>query len=535
MTTPPIAVPADPDLATMPPPIEVATDATIGARVLLAPAPSDPPTPLADEAAAWSDLLAYQEWRGRPGQVILAPPAADGEARLGIAGLGPTPDTPASDAEDAQTSRLDAIRAAAAAGARALADTPIAGLVLTVDPQFTNGLDPEAVLTALIDGVALSRFRFPYFRQTDPPSNQTPPLSLAMQVAESDDEAARHAAAINHAVQTARTLAALPPNRLNPRTLAEHAERLADAVGLACTIHDETALERMGLRGLLTVGAAGSTPPRLIQLDWTPPHASPDEPPTLVVGKAVTFDSGGYNLKPTGGKGMKYDKCGGMAAIGIAEAVARLHHPRRLVALIPAAENLVADSAYRPDDILTLANGLTVEVTNTDAEGRLILADALAWGTAHLHPARVIDLATLTGGARVALGDDTAALFCNDPRLTHALDDAATLTGERIWRLPLWPKHRQLLKSTHADIVNSGERTASSIQGAIFLSHFVGPDAPTRMPDLPWAHLDIASTATSDGNGPIFNKGPTGFGVRLVTQALRTLDEPHPTAADTVA
>ncbi|MEM9251605.1 MAG: aminopeptidase, partial [Planctomycetota bacterium] len=176
----------------------------------------------------------------------------------------------------------------------------------------------------------------------------------------------------------------------------------------------------------------------------------------------------------------------------------------------------------------TMANGVTVEVTNTDAEGRLILADALAWGTATLNPSRVIDLATLTGGARVALGDDTAAMFCNAPALADALTDAAAATGERVWCLPLWPRHRDLLKSTHADIVNAGERTASSIQGAAFLSYFVGPDAPDHLPDLPWAHLDIAATATTDRESALYTKGPTGFGVRLVTQALQTLDKPGP-------
>ncbi|MEM9252493.1 MAG: leucyl aminopeptidase family protein, partial [Planctomycetota bacterium] len=438
----PLHLPPDLDIATLGPPVELSDEALVTPAVLLARAPGPGQAKTAPAVEPWAGLLAYAEWQGKPGQVILAPPADASDRRLAVSGLGPATVPASAGQAEARTTRLDAIRLAAAAAAKALAPTPAAVLSFYVDPTYAQDLPREAVVAAIVDGVSLSRFKFGLRRPKPNHPPTTSPRPAAIALPDADRPAAQRAATVARSVLTARTLAALPPNLINPATLAEQCERLAEAVGLCCTIHDEAALERLGMGGLLAVGKAGSTSPRLIQLDWTPPGVDPNDPPTLVVGKAVTFDSGGYNLKTTGGKGMKYDKCGGMAAIGIAEAVARLGHPKRVVALVPAAENLVADSSYRPDDILTMANGVTVEVTNTDAEGRLILADALAWGTATLNPARVIDLATLTGGARVALGDDTAAMFCNAPALADALTDAAAATGERVWCLPLWPRHR---------------------------------------------------------------------------------------------
>jgi len=219
---------------------------------------------------------------------------------------------------------------------------------------------------------------------------------------------------------------------------------------------------------------------------------------------------------------MKYDKCGGTAVLGAMHAIATLNVKTPVVGLIPVAENMVDRQAYRPSDILTLSNGVTVEVTNTDAEGRLVLADALAYGTKHYKPRAVIDVATLTGGVIVALGSYCAGCFCNNTAFRSHLFDAADDTGERLWHLPLWLEHRDLLKSTHADLANSGIREAHPIQGAAFLSYFVGPDAPKKLPDLPWAHLDIAGVSTSDAEGPLHPKGPTAFGVRLLARMVET-------------
>jgi leucyl aminopeptidase len=222
---------------------------------------------------------------------------------------------------------------------------------------------------------------------------------------------------------------------------------------------------------------------------------------------------------------MKYDKCGGMAVIGAMHAIARLKLPMRVVGLIPAAENMVDERAYRPNDILTMTNGVTVEVTNTDAEGRLILADALAYGCQHYKPRAVIDLATLTGGVVVALGSACAGAFVNDADLRTHLFDAAEASGERLWHLPLWDEHKKLIKGTHSDIVNSAAvREAHPIQGAAFLSYFVAKDGDFKKKDpVPWAHLDIAGVVEAKGNnGSPLPKGPTGFGVRLLVRAIES-------------
>jgi leucyl aminopeptidase len=235
------------------------------------------------------------------------------------------------------------------------------------------------------------------------------------------------------------------------------------------------------MEGLLAVGRAGSTPPALICLEYR--SARSKNKPVLLVGKAVTFDTGGISIKPSAGmEYMKYDKCGGMSVIGAMHAIAQLQLSINVVGLVGAAENMVGTQAYRPSDILKMYNGVTVEVTNTDAEGRLVLADALAYGCERYKPKFVIDLATLTGGVVVALGPYCAGMFCNDGSLREHLLKAGDITEERLWHLPLWHEHRKQLKGTHGDIVNSAGREAHPIQGAAFLSHFIDSDGPTTMP-----------------------------------------------------
>jgi len=245
----------------------------------------------------------------------------------------------------------------------------------------------------------------------------------------------------------------------------------------------------------------------------------------MLVGKAVTFDTGGYTLKGKDGMvGMKYDKCGGMAVIGAMHAIASLKIKQHVVGLIPAAENMIDEDAYRVDDILTMHNGVTVEVTNTDAEGRLILADALSYGCRKYKPRAVVDLATLTGGVVTALGSYCAGAFVNDDDLKKDLFNAGEAVGERLWRLPLWEEHRQQMRSKHADIVNSAGRGAHPIQGAAFLSYFVGPKGgPNDWQDTKWCHLDIAGTADTEKDTPLFPVGPTWFGVRLLTRWLESM------------
>ena len=232
----------------------------------------------------------------------------------------------------------------------------------------------------------------------------------------------------------------------------------------------------------------------------------------MLVGKAITFDTGGYSIKPAAGlEGLKYDKCGGMTVMGVMKAAATLRLKCNLVGLIAAAENAISEKAYRPGDIIKMASGKTVEVISTDAEGRLVLADALWYAQKYFKPTALINVATLTGGVRAALGTAAAGLMSNNDDLAAELGESGRVTNERLWRLPLWDDYRELIRGTDSDIKNSaGKRDAHCIVGGIFLKEFVKDD-------VPWAHLDIANVATSD-NG---EKGATGFGVRLIVDYLK--------------
>jgi leucyl aminopeptidase len=267
--------------------------------------------------------------------------------------------------------------------------------------------------------------------------------------------------------------------------------------------------------GILAVGGGSvSVPPRLIVLEHKgrPAKGKVKTGPLLIVGKAITFDTGGISIKPAEKMGnMIYDKCGGMAVLGAMCAIAKLKLPIHVVGILSSAENHVSDKAYRPGDILRMYNGVTVEVTNTDAEGRLVLGDALAWGIETYKPAACIDLATLTGGVVTALGKTMAGVMGNNDELIAELSGYGEATGEKIWRLPIGPDQRDQIKSNHADIVNSAGREAHPLQGGAFLSFFIPKDD-----SVPWAHLDIAGVADTEKELPYYGKGATGWGVRLL-------------------
>jgi len=372
---------------------------------------------------------------------------------------------------------------------------------------------------ALAVGMELARLRIDQFKGAATPRPTDLPESLTVLAPSAASGPLQRGVTLGSAVNTTRLLQATPPNIANPPYIEQFCRDLAKQTGLKCTVVNEEGAQQQNMGGLLAVGSGSKHAPRIVVLEWCPPELV-DEKPTLIVGKAITFDTGGYNLKPDGGKGMKYDKSGGMVTIGILEAAARLNLKQRVVGLVSCAENMIGQNAYRPDDILTFSNGVTVEITNTDAEGRLVLADALHYGTKKYAPKQVIDLATLTGAIVVALGTDTAGMFCNDTKLRGQLQRAAEETGEAVWHMPLSQAHRKMLKSEHADIMNAGTRKAGSCTAAAFLSHFVGENAPNELPTIPWAHLDIAGTAVADGDDPVCGKGPTGYGVRLVTELL---------------
>jgi len=329
--------------------------------------------------------------------------------------------------------------------------------------------------------------------------------------------AVREGVSIAEATNLARAWGHAPPNIANPVSLANWVQDLCRSHKLKCSIYDENGLARMKAGGLLSVGMASDTKPRLIVMTYAGTGTPRSRSPVVLVGKAVTFDTGGYSIKDkTGIVGMKYDKCGGMAVIGAMRALADLKPKAPVIGIVPAAENMIAGNAYRPNDIVTTMSGKTVEIISTDAEGRMILADALTFAQQKCKPRAIIDLATLTGGVVVALGAVRAGIFANDDRLAAALIQSGERVHERLWRLPLDDEYLELIKGDDSDIKNSAGRHAHPIIGGIFLKQFVNKG-------VPWAHLDIAGTATTDKDLPYCPKGATGFGVRLLVDYIRRL------------
>ena len=321
------------------------------------------------------------------------------------------------------------------------------------------------------------------------------------------------------AVNLARDWAHEPANVINPISLAERTAALAKQLGLKCTILDEIALEKLGAGAILAVGQGSKTPSRLIILEYPGISAHPEDKPVVLVGKALTFDSGGYSLKSTENiVGMKYDKCGGVTVIATLAAAVLLGVKTPLVGIIGASENMVSAQAYRPDDIIVTLSKKTVEIISTDAEGRLVLADALTYAQQKFSPRAIIDLATLTGGVVVALGKVRAGLMANNEELALALFEAGESTYERLWQLPMDEEYAKAIKGDDADIKNSGGREAQSISGGMFLREFVDDR-------VPWAHLDIAGLADSNKDSAYIPKGSSGFGVRLLIEYLETLEK----------
>ena len=319
---------------------------------------------------------------------------------------------------------------------------------------------------------------------------------------------------IAEAVILARDLGNRPGNEVNPSYLATTAQQIARQTSLRCTVLKQADLEKLKMGCLLGVAQGSAQPPVLIMLEHAPDGTS--EAPIVLVGKGITFDSGGISIKPAANmEDMKMDMAGGAAVLGTMQALAQLHYPRRVVGLVPASENLPSGNAVKPGDILRAMSGKTVEVINTDAEGRLILADALAYAVAKLKPVHIIDLATLTGAVVIALGNHATGMMGTDEEMMARLRAAGECSAERVWQLPLFAEYSKQIKSDFADIKNTGGREAGSITGAAFLKEFVA--------EVPWVHLDIAGTAWTREAKPYVPKGATGVGVRLLLEALHDL------------
>lgn len=361
----------------------------------------------------------------------------------------------------------------------------------------------------LLVGLLLGAYEFSKYKK--PAKETAGPLAVVMPKADFDE-----VKTICDAQNMAREWAHEPASVINPWTLSERAEAFAQIYGLKCTILDDEQLAEMGAGAIVAVGQGSKTPSRMIILEY--PGTKPGKP-VVLVGKALTFDSGGLSLKTTTGMpDMKYDKCGAMAVFGILRAVSQLKLETPVTGVICAAENMPDGRAYRPDDILRSLSGKTIEVKSTDAEGRLVLADGLTYAQRNLDPRCMIDYATLTGACVVALGHVFAGLMCTDDELFGGLYASGEKTQERVWRMPLDEDFADKLKSPDADLKNSGGREGGTCTAGMFLKAFVEDG-------MPWAHMDIAGTAYNMDGSDYYVPGATGFGIRLTVDWLRSLGQ----------
>ncbi|MBO2455085.1 leucyl aminopeptidase [Actinomadura barringtoniae] len=470
---------------------------SLSAEVVAVPITSGPDgavAPAAEIAAllpfTLDELLTLHGAKGEAGEVVSTPVRVGGTVReLLLYGVGAA--TPA-----------DLRKAGAALARRGKGKSNLAAGV------------PAGDLAAFVEGALLGSYTF---KIGAPPAKAKAPLGTLTVLTEAGPEASAPAiergTAVARAAARARDLANTPSGEKGPSWLAEQAERVAAEKGLTARVRGEKELAEGGFGGLLAVGSGSARPPRLIELSYEPEGGSDRH--VVLVGKGITFDSGGLSLKPNDNmKTMKTDMAGGAVVISVMGALRELGVNARVTGLVSAAENMPSGSAMRPGDVITHFGGTTSEVLNTDAEGRLVLADALAYADAELDPDVIVDVATLTGAAKVALGLRTGALFSNDDALAEALTGAGGAAGEPLWRLPLSEDLRPAIDSDVADINNIGKPGfgGGSITAALFLREFVGSRT--------WAHLDVAGPGRSTADDGEISRGATGFGTRLLLRWL---------------
>jgi leucyl aminopeptidase len=461
----------------------------------------DPPAAL-DRAlgGALGPLIESGEAKGAFKKVALLHPDGAGRLRRAIAvGLGKRAEfTP------------ERARVAAAVGLARARDTAAKRVAWAVP----DGVDQAAVGRALAEGALLGSYRFDRYKSGNEDDGSKDPDEIEIVAADDIAGAIREVDVVAEHQNAARDLQNLPSNDLTPTKLAEHAlRRVTEIDALEGEALGPGEIERRAMGGLMSVAKGSHEEPRFIVLRY---DGGGGGPLLGLVGKAVTFDTGGISIKPSAKmQEMKMDMSGGSAVIEATAAIARLGLPVRLLSVVPSTENMPSGHATKPGDIIRISNGKTVEVNNTDAEGRLILADALAYAAAE-GADRIVDLATLTGAILVALGSTYAGLFSNDDDLSAAIERASEATGELAWRMPLHPDYKDLTRGKIGDLVNAAEvRKASSAYAASFLEEFVD--------GKPWAHLDIAGTAWDQDNRDYVGKGASGWGVRLLVELARDL------------
>ena len=402
-----------------------------------------------------------------------------------------------------------AVRRAASVAAKRMRALGVTQGAFHLPAESRGDVTPAEAGQAIAEGLAQGAWQFLEMKR--PGEEKKPPLERVDVLAPEDEAFAaghRIGAAIGAGQTLARGIQVLPGNVCTPTYVARAAEELAARHGLEVTVLDKAAIAREKMGALLAVAQGSVEEPRFIALEYKGAEGAP----IVLVGKGVTFDTGGISIKPAQNmEDMKYDMSGAAAVLGTFEALGRLRPAVHVVGLIPSTENMPSGTAVKPGDVVTSHFGKTIEVINTDAEGRLILCDALSWARRY-RPACVIDIATLTGAVVVALGHSAAGVMGSDEALVEEVRRAGERAGERAWPLPLWDEYRDLMKSDIADVKNAGGRPAGSISAGWFLREFVD--------GFPWAHLDIAGTAYTDRDDPSRVKGPTGIGVRLFSELV---------------
>lgn len=368
-------------------------------------------------------------------------------------------------------------------------------------------------LSAMVEGIKLSDYSFNNYKRDEDRNDLNQVRILIITDMKNNQKIIQHSVVVSDAVLYTRDISNLPPNDCSPKDLVTFSKKLSENQKIKVRVIEKEEMKSYGFEGILAVGKGSASSPKLIVLEYP---GSTKNRPIVIVGKAVTFDTGGISIKPSEKmEEMKFDKCGGCNVLGIMKAVSDLGLDTNVIGIIPAVENMPSGTSYRPGDIIKMYNRKTVEVLNTDAEGRIILGDALSFAVKTFAPKAIIDMATLTGAAIIALGTNVAALVGNDDDLVTKILEYSNQTGEKIWQLPLFEEYKEQLKSSNADMKNIGGRSAGAITAAAFLSNFVE--------DTPWVHLDIAGTAwTQEGTKEkSYNpKGATGFGIRTIVKYI---------------
>jgi leucyl aminopeptidase len=453
---------------------------------------------------ALRELLQSKEFDGKAGEVVLFHTQGKLPAkRLILVGLGKKREL-----------GLDQIRQAMGHAVKRVRQAKSGALTVALPSIVPQGASPIDVGQTMTEGAILGSYQFTTYRSDASMGNAVTAMTvLAPQKGQLRQlsEGIRRGVATAEATVFVRDLCNHPSNVMTPTRIASEAKTVAKEAGVNLKILEQKEMEELGMGALLGVAKGSHEPPKFIILQY---HGAKkkDDRPVVLVGKTITFDTGGISLKPAENmEQMKADMTGGAEVLAAMRAAARLKLPLNLISILPAAENMPGGRAMRPGDVVKTLSGKTVEVQNTDAEGRLILSDGLAYAT-RFKPAALIDIATLTGACVVALGQFAIGMFGTDAKLKESIRKAGLRAGERVWEMPLWEEYFEQLRSDVADMRNIGGRGGGMITAALFLSKFVG--------DAPWVHLDIASTDCSERERAYTPKGPTGIGTRLLIQFL---------------